>query len=82
MCIPSSHILPVRLLNINENHITSGGFSDTFQGTFCGLDVCVRRLRDSSTGPPQKVKKGRADRATVNDSTFLNDFHRYCTERP
>jgi len=57
--IPSSHIIPARLLNVDESHTTSGGFSDTFQGTFCGLDVCVRRLRDASTDLPRKVEKER-----------------------
>lgn len=82
MRFPLSQLLPVRLLNVNENHITSSRFSDTFRGTFCGLDVCVRRLTDASISPPWKVKKGCTDRATVDRLTFPNGFNRYFIERP
>ena len=58
MRIPTSHVLPISELKINRDPIASGGFSDVFRGRFRGREVCVKRLRVSSTGGPEKVKKG------------------------
>ena len=63
MCIPSSYILPVELLNIDKNYIASGGFSDVFHGTYRDREVCVKRLRVSATDIPGKVIKGRIYRS-------------------
>ena len=71
MRIPTSHVLPTRQLQINKDHLASGGFSDVFRGTFRGLAVCVKRLRVSSTSGPEKVKKGHKHHATINRSPFL-----------
>ena len=57
MRIPTSHVLPISELKINRDPIASGGFSDVFRGRFRGQEVCVKRLRVSSTGGPEKVKK-------------------------
>ena len=58
MRIPISHFLPNSELRINGDPVASGGFSDVFRGRFRGQEVCVKRLRVSSTGGPEKVKKG------------------------
>ena len=62
MYLPSSHLLPVNLLNINATHLASGGSSDIFQGTYRGREVCVKRLRVSSTGSCEMITKGRIHR--------------------
>ena len=59
-CIPSSYVIPMNLLNINKKYLASGGFSDIFQGTYRGREVCVKRLRVSATDTPGKVTKGRS----------------------
>lgn len=59
MRVPSSHVLEASQLNISEDHFASGKFSDVFQGTYGSIEVRVKRLRVSSTGGPEKVKKGR-----------------------
>jgi hypothetical protein len=59
MHIPSSHILSTDLLNIDKRPFASGGFSDVFQGMYNGSEVCVKRLRVSSTSNPEKARKGR-----------------------
>ena len=50
----------MNLLNINKKYLASGGFSDIFQGTYRGREVCVKRLRVSATDTPGKVTKGRS----------------------
>ena len=81
MRIPSSHALPIKLLNINKGPVPPCGFSDVFQGTFRGKEVCVKRLRVSSTGGTEKVKKGHS---SPHRRTFAvsDDFNRWCIERP
>ena len=63
MYIPSLHLLPVNLLNVNATHLASGGSSDIFQGTYRGCKVCVKRLRVSSTGSYEMITKGRIHRS-------------------
>lgn len=63
--IPTSHVLPLSRLNINKNHIASGGFSDVFQGTYDDLGVCVKRLRVSSTGSPGNVAMVRTRNRSI-----------------
>ena len=72
--MPSSHVLPIRLLNINEDQLASGRCSNVFRGTFRGKEVCVKRLRVDSTGSPEKVKKGHTHHTTVHRSPFANLF--------
>ena len=52
-------MLAVDRLKTDENYTASGGFSDVFHGTYNGLDVCIKRLRVSSTDIPGRVTKGR-----------------------
>jgi hypothetical protein len=65
MLLPSSHVLSAELLNTNENAFASGGFSDVFQGTYAGSNVCVKRLRMGSTSSIEKTKKEFAHRNQV-----------------
>ena len=69
--VPSSHLLKVELLNINKERIASGGFSDVFRGTYDGGEVCVKKLRVSSTGNSQKVTKGRIHRGNCQAFTVF-----------
>lgn len=70
MLIPSSHTLPVDLLNIDKRPSGSGGFSDVFQGTYAGSKVCVKRLRMSATSSFERVAKGRTLHSSLNRLLF------------
>lgn len=80
--LPSSHALPVDLLNIDKSPFASGGFSDVFQGTYGGLKVCVKRLRVAATSSPERVTKGITPHDIVICPLFSNGFNRCCAERP
>ena len=71
MRVPSSYVLAAAQLNIDKGLVASGGFSDVFQGTYGGLEVCVKRLRVAATSSREKVTKGHTRHANVNRSSFL-----------
>jgi len=62
MRLPSSHILSTDLLDTGGSPLALGGYSEIFKGTYAGLDVCVKRLKDDSTRSPERVVKGRVCR--------------------
>jgi len=68
--IPSSHTIPVDLLNIDKSPFGSGGFSDVFQGTYSGCVVCVKRPRMSAASSSERVTKGHTPRSDVKRPLF------------
>jgi len=80
--IPSSHSIPVDLLNIDNTPFGSGGFSDVFQGTYAGSVVCIKRPRMSAISSPERVTKGNTPHSNVNHPLFSNGFNSWCTGRP
>lgn len=57
MFMPSSHVLSSDLLKTSKYPFDSGGFSDVFQGTYAGSEVCIKRLRIASTSSLEKIRK-------------------------
>lgn len=60
--MPSSYVLPAGKFTTDKTNIASGGFSDVFRGFYNDREVCIKRLRVSSTGSSEKVTKGRIHR--------------------
>ena len=53
--LPTSYTIPPNRVARDEIPFSSGGFGDVYRGVYNGSDVCIKRMREQTQDPPDKL---------------------------